>query len=138
MWSRTATFADPLTVATGYNKFAAQWYGLPMLFDPIELQSHLVTSAKTPIEIDISNKYTLKGLGKSQIINSVVKIWVDEQGKIERVEDRWNSNLPDGPFPQVSRFGLLGRGVGRLVAVVWWGWCRFAWWWPWMVRVLIE
>ncbi|KAK4208033.1 hypothetical protein QBC37DRAFT_432558 [Rhypophila decipiens] len=105
LWSKDATFADPLTVAEGYDRYAAQWYGLPTVFSPINLVSHTVTSAGNPIEIDLDNKYTLKGVKKEQEIKSKVKIWLDESagGKINKVEDRWNDKLPDGPISQAFR-----------------------------------
>ena len=102
LWSKDATFTDPLTVAGGYQKYAAQWYGLPALFSPIQIQSHRVTSAGNPIELELSNKYTVKGIKTEKVIDSVVKIFIGADGKIERVEDRWNDNLPDGAISQVS------------------------------------
>ena len=52
--------------------------------------------------MDLSNSYTVKGIKKEQTINSVVRIHVDEEGKIDRVEDRWNGNLPEGAVSGVS------------------------------------
>ncbi|KAI1212129.1 uncharacterized protein F4807DRAFT_458332 [Annulohypoxylon truncatum] len=103
LWSPDATFTDPITVASGYKKFAAQWYGLPALFNPIQIQSHSVKSAGNPIEVELTNKYTLKGIGTAQTINSVVRIDVGQSGKIERVEDRWNDKLPDGVISDAFR-----------------------------------
>ncbi|KAI2463899.1 hypothetical protein F4781DRAFT_425984 [Annulohypoxylon bovei var. microspora] len=103
LWSQDATFADPITVASGYNKFAAQWYGLPALFSPIQIQSHSVTSAGNPVEVKLSNRYTLKGIGAGQTINSVVRINVGQDGKIEKVEDRWNDKLPEGMISDAFR-----------------------------------
>lgn len=106
LWSKDATFADPLTNAVGYDKFAAQWYGLPALFHPIQIQSHQVTSGGNPIELELSNKYTVKGIKKEQLMNSVVKIHVGSDGKIDKVEDRWNDSLPEGPISEVCLFNL--------------------------------
>ncbi|KAF3760029.1 hypothetical protein M406DRAFT_269825 [Cryphonectria parasitica EP155] len=103
VWSQDATFTDPLTVATGYHKYAAQFYGLPALFKPIELQNHQVTSAGNPIELEMSNKYVVKGIKKEQVINSIVRIHVGSDGKIDKVEDRWNGNLPDGAISDAFR-----------------------------------
>ncbi|KAH8648494.1 hypothetical protein BX600DRAFT_442783 [Xylariales sp. PMI_506] len=102
-WSRDATFADPLTNAVGYDRFAAQWYGLPALFHPIRIQRHSVTSGGNPIEVELENKYVVKGIKKEQVINSVVRIHVGDDGKIDRVEDRWNDKLPDGAVSDVFR-----------------------------------
>ncbi|KAH9905470.1 hypothetical protein F4778DRAFT_779806 [Xylariomycetidae sp. FL2044] len=97
LWSPSAVFTDPLTVAAGYDKYAAQWYGLPALFDPIRIRSHRVTSAGNPIELDLSNAYVVKGIKKEQVIDSRVRIHVGADGRtIEKVEDRWNDELPEG------------------------------------------
>lgn len=103
LWSRDATFADPLTNAVGFDKFAAQWYGLPALFNPIQIQSHKVTSGGNPIELDLSNKYVLKGVKKEQVIDSLVRIHIGSDGKIEKVEDKWNGNLPESGIAEAFR-----------------------------------
>lgn len=102
LWHPMATFQDPMAVAEGYDKFAAQWYGLPVLFRPIHIQSHEVTSAGNPIELKLRNKYVVKGIKKEQVMNSVVRIEVSEDGMIQKVEDRWNGSLPEGAVSQVG------------------------------------
>ncbi|KAK3372661.1 hypothetical protein B0H63DRAFT_485437 [Podospora didyma] len=101
LWHRDATFTDPLTIAKGFDRYAAQWYGLPAVFDPIKLVSHQVVSAGNPIEVDLRNIYTVKLLKKEQEITSRVRIYVGDDGKIERVEDRWNDKLPEGAISEV-------------------------------------
>lgn len=98
----------------GYDKFAAQWYGLPAIFSPIKIQSHKVVSSGNPIEIELSNKYTVKGIKKEQVMDSKVKIHVGSDGKIDKVEDRWNDNLPDGGLSEVSQLSesTMRRAVG--------------------------
>ncbi|KAI0018013.1 hypothetical protein F4780DRAFT_781717 [Xylariomycetidae sp. FL0641] len=103
LWSRDGLFTDPLTVAQGFDKYAAQWYGLPALFHPIRIQSHTVTSAGNPIELNLSNKYVVKGIKKEQVIDSVVRIHVGADGKIDKVEDRWNDKLPEGSVSEAFR-----------------------------------
>ncbi|KAH8886415.1 hypothetical protein GQ53DRAFT_750688 [Thozetella sp. PMI_491] len=103
LWSKDATFADPLTIAQGYDKFAAQWYGLPALFSPIKIQRHSVTSSGNPIEIDLSNKYVVKVIKKEQVMDSKVLIHVDAEGKIGKVEDKWNGKLPEGVISETFR-----------------------------------
>ena len=102
LWSKTGTFTDPINLAKGYDKYAAQWYGLPALFDPIKIQSHKVLSAGNPIELELSNKYTLKGIKKETVIDSKVLIHVGSDGRIDKVEDKWNGKLPDGAISEVS------------------------------------
>lgn len=106
LWSPTATFTDPITVSTGADKYKAQWYGLPALFDPIKILEHKVTSSGNPIEFTLKNQYTVKGIKKEQVIDSVVRVYVGSDGKIEKVEDRWNDKLPEGAFSDVSSIKL--------------------------------
>ncbi|KAK3336312.1 hypothetical protein B0T19DRAFT_409122 [Cercophora scortea] len=104
LWSPEATFTDPITISQGYPKYSAQWYGLPAVFNPINIVSHQVVAAGNPIELDLRNRYTIKGIKTEQEIASRVRIFVDESsGKIEKVEDRWNDSLPDGPISQAFR-----------------------------------
>ncbi|KAG9240290.1 hypothetical protein BJ878DRAFT_301586 [Calycina marina] len=103
LWHRDATFVDPITIAKGYDKFAAQWYGLPAVFNPIKIQSHKVTSSGNPIEMEVSNTYTVKGIKKEQTIDSIINIFVGSDGKIEKVEDKWNGKLPDGAVSSAFR-----------------------------------
>ena len=118
-------------MAEGFDRYAAQWYGLPTVFNPINLVSHTVTSAGNPIEIDLRNKYTIKGIKKEQEIHSKVKIFVDDDtgvsggsgnvssgtGKISMVEDRWNDKLPEGVISQV-RQSLSNRQGGGIIRTV--------------------
>lgn len=139
LWSDTATFADPITLAEGRKQYAAQWYGLQAAFSSIERIKHEVTSAGNPIEMNLSTKYTVKGIGKEQRIDSVVKIWTERdggEGSITKVEDKWNGEIPEGAFAKVS--------VLRKVVNPWWWvwtvenwiwWCWSLVWWTWWWRV---
>lgn len=144
MWSKDATFTDPLTVATGYPKYTAQFYGLPALFKPIQIQSYQVTSSGNPIEFEMSNKYVVKGINKEQVVNSLIKIYLGSDGKIEKLEDRWNGNLPEGAVSNVS--GSSSERGWSLSPFVWARWalrtgsqvawrafCTFSWWSPFLV-----
>ncbi|XXH02141.1 hypothetical protein Hte_008509 [Hypoxylon texense] len=134
LWSRDATFADPLTIATGYRQFAAQWYGLPAVFCPIRIQDHSVTSAGNPIDLRLTNGYGLKGLNKAQTINSVVRIYIGQDQKIQRVEDRWDGGLPnelssETGFPiSIVPFHSLRQLVQVSIGWSWWTYCNVSWW----------
>lgn len=109
----------------------------------------------------MGNKYVLKGIKKEQVMESVVRIFTDEaSGKITRVEDRWNGNLPEGAVSDVSTAGdssaSSGGGGGQVrkggggwgpfalarwaVAtggmVAWWAFCEFSWWSPFLVGTI--
>jgi hypothetical protein len=102
LWRNDATFTDPLTIATGRDKYAAQWYGLQQAFSTIDPLSHQVKDAGNPILIDMRTRYVIKGINKEQTIQSVVAIHTDEEGKISKVEDKWDGKLPDGTIANVS------------------------------------
>jgi hypothetical protein len=59
-------------------------------------------------------EYTLVGIGKPTTVDSVVAIWIGEDGKITRVEDRWNGKLPEGAFTDV---GILSKSLLTLQAL---------------------
>lgn len=77
-------------------------YGLQSAFSEIERKSHSVTSSGNPIELDMSTFYKVKGIGKETTINSKINIFV-EDGKISRVEDKWDGKLPDSGIANVSK-----------------------------------
>jgi hypothetical protein len=133
LWSDNATFTDPITIATGRDKYQAQWYGLQSAFSSIERLHHSVTDAGNPIIMDLKTKYTIKGIGKEQTISSVVAIYLDSQGKIEKLEDRWNGELPDSTIANVS-------SVFTLLSPFWWvnywgAWAFWVWSFTWETRV---
>lgn len=89
-------------------------------------------SAGNPIELNLSNSYTVKGIGAERTIDSVVRIDVGEDGKITKVQDRWNNQLPEGPISEVRNAivgasqAILGVFMGLLFGIF----CKVAWWWP--------
>lgn len=104
LWNPEATFEDPITNSVGEAKYKAQWYGLPALFHPIKLQSHKVIDSGNPIRLELANKYVVRGIGKEQMMNSIVEIFVNDQnGRIDKVLDKWNGKLPDNIIADTFR-----------------------------------
>jgi hypothetical protein len=64
--------------------------------------NHQVKDAGNPILMDLRTRYVIKGLGKEQLIQSEVAIHLDAEGKIAKVEDKWDGNLPDSSIANVS------------------------------------
>ena len=117
LWTDDATFTDPLTIAIGRKQFEAQWYGLAQVFSNVDLQHHEVTSAGNPIVMDVKNKYTVKGIGKEQTIQSVVYIHTTGNGKeVVKVEDKWDDQLPEGAISKAFR-RLNAVSVPKMVSV---------------------
>lgn len=123
LWRDDATFTDPLTIATGRDKYAAQWYGLEQAFSEIERLNHQVKDAGNPILMDLRTRYVIKGLNKEQTIQSLVAIHLDDQGKISKVEDKWDGKLPEGKISEVS-------SLFELLSPFWWSrfWGAWAFW----------
>ena len=129
MWDDNATFEDPITVAVGRAKYEPQWYALQAVFSEIERLHHEVTSAGNPIEIDMRTRYVVKGISKEQTIDSKIAIAYDKDtGKITKVQDKWDGNLPDSSFKDVSFDQLFNPWwwVHYAEGWVWWSW-SFAW-----------
>ncbi|KAH8725016.1 hypothetical protein GQ44DRAFT_707642 [Phaeosphaeriaceae sp. PMI808] len=116
LWRDDATFTDPLTIATGRDKYAAQWYGLQQAFSEIERLSHQVKDAGNPILMDLRTRYVIKGINKEQTIQSVVAIHLDDQSKISKVEDKWDGKLPEGTISEAFRH-LNAVTVPKIVSV---------------------
>ena len=137
LWDPNATFRDPITNAVGFDKYAAQWYGLKAAFSDIKQDSHLVEDNGNPIKLDLNTTYTVKGAGTVKPIHSKIEIHTkpDESGqpKITRVEDKWDGEIGDGAFKNVSLFhpwSILGL-AGQLA---FWAFVKASDTWPWEVR----
>ena len=81
--------------------------------------------------MDMKTKYKMKGVGIEQTIQSVVKIHHDNQEKITKVEDRWNDELPEGTFKNVSILSPTSW-LYYYRAWIYWLWSHVAWdtlWW---------
>ena len=149
LWSDDAVFEDPLTDARGRKQYEAQWvgvsaihlapqltphqYGLAAAFSSIENLSHTVTSSGNPIIVDAKNKYVVKGINQEKIINSKIEIHTGPTGQIEKVLDKWDGNIPDGPIASVST-------LWQLMSPLWWlayggEWAFWLWSLTWNTRV---
>ena len=82
--------------------------------------------------MDLKTRYVLKGLGKETTISSKINIFYDKDtGKITKVEDKWDGQLPDSSFANVS--------IGQLISPWWWvhyyeGWAWWMWSFTWQTR----
>lgn len=111
-----------------------QQYGLQTAFSEIERLHFEVTDGGNPIGLDLRTRYVVKGIGKEQTIDSKVLIFYDKvSGKITRVEDKWNGQLPDSWFQNVS-LSMLSRPRWWLHYSEGWAWYLWSltwdmWWW---------
>ncbi|KAG8702766.1 hypothetical protein FRC09_004553 [Ceratobasidium sp. 395] len=92
-WHRDAVFEDPLTKCIGYREYAAQWFALPKLVPTsTTIQHRVLSSTHYPhrIVFDQTQEYNIRFLKRKKIIQSLVTLELDEDGKIIKMEDRWN------------------------------------------------
>ena len=86
--------------------------------------------------MDMRTRYVVKGINKEQVIDSKINIFYDKDtGKITKVQDKWDGQLPDSSFKDVSFDRLFSPWwwVHYAEGWAWWTW-SFAWGtWPWQV-----
>lgn len=107
-------------------------YGLQSAFSEIERLNHEVIDAGNPIKMNMKTRYVVKGLGKEQTVQSLITIATDSNGKITKVEDKWDGKLPESSIANVS---LL-----QLFSPFWWlfyiqAWMFWLWSLTWETRV---
>jgi hypothetical protein len=108
LWRDDAVFSNPITIAQGRAKYSAQWYGRSQAFSEIDCINHQVRDAGNPMLMDLRIKYVVRGVGVEQLVQSLVSVEVDGEGRVCRVEDRWDGELKEGGIGEVSSiFRLL-------------------------------
>ncbi|MCJ1300214.1 hypothetical protein MMC08_003009 [Hypocenomyce scalaris] len=117
LWADDGVFEDPITKAEGRKQYEPQWYGLQSAFSEIERLSHEVTDGGNPIAMDLKTRYVMKGVGKEQTIASKILIYYDQSsGKITKLQDKWDGQLPDSSFKNAFR-NLNSVTVPKIVSV---------------------
>jgi hypothetical protein len=102
LWRDDAVFSNPITIAQGRAKYSAQWYGRSQAFSEIDCINHQVRDAGNPMLMDLRIKYVVRGVGVEQLVQSLVSVEVDGEGRVSRVEDRWDGELKEGGIGEVS------------------------------------
>lgn len=80
---------------------------------------HTVKSAGNLISLDLKTRHVVKGIKKEQTTSSAVNIYTNSASKIEKVEDKWDGNLPDSSITNVS--------AAQLASLWWWVHYAEAW-----------
>lgn len=96
------------------RQFLAQWYGMPAAFSKSDtLAWRVESSSEREIVYHQKQLYKIKGLGMEKEMVSKVVIGLDEQGKVESFQDRWNGEeLPSGGIAMVGKEARMEYGVG--------------------------
>ncbi|KXN82524.1 hypothetical protein AN958_02375 [Leucoagaricus sp. SymC.cos] len=92
-WRKDATFEDPLTTCKGYDEYAAQ----PKLFSKsVNISTRVMSSTLSPNRLVYYQvqEYTARFLGYKKIIESIIVVDLDEEGKIMHMTDQWQGQEP--------------------------------------------
>jgi len=140
LWSPHACLTNPGGIIKGHREQVAAWYAHATWHESNQIQSHLVTSRGNPIQINLSAKYLFRGIRMQLTIDSKIWVYVDKDGKIERLEDRWVTVTNEGERPTESiqgqgAWGILGWARIRMSEWCWWAVCTRTYWWAaWPLR----
>jgi len=73
-------------------KILGQWTGIPLLFASSKtLKTEIVKDSPSEISFKLQQEYTIKVFHGTKVVNSLVTLTLDEQGKIKYHKDQWNS-----------------------------------------------
>ncbi|KAF8497073.1 hypothetical protein F5888DRAFT_1700095 [Russula emetica] len=90
-WRKDAEYEDPYTRCKGLNEIASQWYALPRMYTKLALTGRRVlTSTEHPNRLIMWQKheYTIRVAGSKKVVESILVIDFDEEGKIARMVDQ--------------------------------------------------
>ncbi|KAF8162977.1 hypothetical protein B0H34DRAFT_302165 [Crassisporium funariophilum] len=97
-WSKDAEFEDPLCKCKGFDEYAAQWFAMPKLFSHSkQISKRVMSSTHSPSRLIYyqTQEYTSRLLNKKKIIESIIVVELDDNGKITRLIDQWSGkDLP--------------------------------------------
>ncbi|KAI9463376.1 hypothetical protein F5148DRAFT_982391 [Russula earlei] len=118
-WRKDAVYEDPYTKCKGLHEIAPQWYALPRMYTKMAITGRRVlSSTEHPNRLILWQKheYTIRVAGSKKVVESILVIDFDEDGKIARMVDQRRGEDPP------TRWGAqhLRRLNGRVVPWVPW------------------
>ncbi|KAI9690698.1 MAG: hypothetical protein M1820_009902 [Bogoriella megaspora] len=91
VYSEKAIYDDPWSYCDTRYKIAGQWYGIPKIFHPSRtLATQIIHDEPTSIIFKLRQEYSPRALPFSKVVNSLVTLTLDEQGKVRYHKDMWN------------------------------------------------
>jgi len=118
-WRKDAAYEDPYTRCKGLHEIAPQWYALPRMYSNLAITGRrILASTENPNRLIMWQKheYTVRVTGSKKVVESILVIDFDEDGKIARMIDQRRGEDPP------TRWGAqqLRRLNGRVVPWVPW------------------
>ncbi|KAJ4407456.1 hypothetical protein N0V82_009919 [Gnomoniopsis sp. IMI 355080] len=91
VYDTKSIYDDPFSYCDTRYKIAGQWWGLPMAFASLKtLKTQVVKDTDEEIVFKLRHEYTLKGIGASRAVDSLVSLALDTDGKVRYHKDMWN------------------------------------------------
>jgi len=118
-WRKDAEYEDPFTKCKGLHEIAPQWYTMPRMYNNLAVTGRRVLSSmEHPSRLIMWQKheYTVRVTGSKKVVESILVIDFDEEGKIMRMVDQRRGADPP------TRWGAqqLRRLNGRVTPWVPW------------------
>ncbi|KAK3166593.1 hypothetical protein QOZ80_1AG0047860 [Eleusine coracana subsp. coracana] len=116
IYAADATFEDPLMRAHGVKQIKSAFYTLPKVFGESKIVEYTVQENPTgpgKTEVLIDNKQHYKVFGKAVDLTSLIRLEVNEEGKVVKHEDWWdkkplkNKDTVAGRLAQATRRGAM-------------------------------
>ncbi|CAN8100032.1 unnamed protein product [Discula destructiva] len=91
VYDTKAIYDDPFSYCDTRYKIAGQWWGLPIAFSALKtLKTEIVKDTDQEIVFKLRHEYTMRGLGASKAVDSLVSLGLDGQRKVRYHKDMWN------------------------------------------------
>jgi hypothetical protein len=111
-WRKDAEYEDPYTRCKGLNEIAPQWYSLPRMYTKLAVTGRRVlSSTEHPNRLILWQKYehTIRVAGTKKVVESILVIDFDEDGKIARMVDQRRGLEPPTKWGAQQLRRLNGR-----------------------------
>jgi len=111
-WRKDAEYEDPFTRCKGLHEIAPQWYALPRMYTKLAVTGRRVlSSTEHPNRLILWQKheYTIRVAGSKKVVESILVIDFDEEGKIARMVDQRRGLDPPTRWGALQLRRLNGR-----------------------------
>eukprot|EP00743_Colponemidia_sp_Colp-15_P011939 GILK01013448.1.p1 GENE.GILK01013448.1~~GILK01013448.1.p1 ORF type:complete len:172 (-),score=16.55 GILK01013448.1:44-559(-) len=117
-YDEKAVFEDPLSICEGRDEVHSVFCSLPKLFNKSETLNYSVKMESSDLLIlNLKQKWTPKLLHKDIVIDHIIRLQLNNQGRIVRHEDTWNGKpLPTGP--KLPGIGSVSARLRRFMGYV--------------------
>ncbi|KAH9809330.1 hypothetical protein Tdes44962_MAKER06191 [Teratosphaeria destructans] len=93
VYAARAVYDDPWSYCDTRFKIAGQWYGIPkVMAESRTVKTEVVENEDDRIVFKLQQEYTPRVAHFSKVVNSLVSLSLDGEGKVKYHKDMWNHN----------------------------------------------